>query len=70
MHKKEKPSTDSFLLLLAAPGRRALENHGIKTIEELSTYTEKEILQFHGIGKTAIPILKAALKKRGRSFKQ
>jgi DNA-directed RNA polymerase alpha subunit len=70
MDKKDKSSEESFLLLLAAPARRALENNGIKTIEALSRVTEKEILQFHGIGKSAIPVLKAELKKRGLSFKK
>lgn len=70
MSAKDDPSDKSFLLLLAAPARRALENNGIKTIEALSTYTEKEILQFHGIGKGAIPVLNAELTKHGLSFKK
>jgi len=40
---KKNTSQENFLLLLAAPARRALENNGIKTVEELSKFTEKEI---------------------------
>jgi DNA-directed RNA polymerase alpha subunit len=47
-----------------------LENHGIKTLEKLSGLTEKELLQFHGMGKGSIPKLVAALKEKGLSFKK
>jgi DNA-directed RNA polymerase alpha subunit len=60
----------NFLSMLSAPARRALENHGIKTLEKLSGFTEKEVLQFHGMGKSSIPKLVAALKEKGLSFKK
>ena len=58
-----------FLPQVSAPARRALQNNGIKTLKELAKYTEAEILQFHGIGKTAIPLLQKALKEKGFNFK-
>jgi DNA-directed RNA polymerase alpha subunit len=67
--KNRKPK-DYFLSLLAAPARRALESLNIKSIEELSQYTEKEILTLHGMGKSSIPILKEQLAKDGLSFKK
>jgi len=51
------------------PARRALQNNGIKKLQDLAKYTEAEILQFHGIGKTAIPLLQKALKEKGFNFK-
>lgn len=63
-----KPKT-GFLSLLSAPARRALENNNIHTLEELSNYTEKEVLKFHGIGKSSMPILKNALEEKGLSLK-
>jgi hypothetical protein len=69
MSKTEKPTAD-FLSQLSAPARRALENNGIDSLEKLSACTEKQILQFHGIGKSAIPILASALKAKGLSFKK
>ena len=60
---------DNFLSLLAAPARRALENNGITTLEQLSTYSEREILAFHGMGKSTIPKLQKLLKEKGISFK-
>ena len=63
---KEK---DNFLSHLAAPARRALENNGITTLRKLSSYSEKEILSFHGMGKTTLPKLKQFLEANGLSFK-
>jgi DNA-directed RNA polymerase alpha subunit len=54
--------------LLYAPARRALENADIKTLKQLSKYSEKDILKLHGIGKTVIPILKSELNEVGLTF--
>jgi len=59
---------DSFLSLLTAPARRALENNGIKTLQQLSKFTETDILQLHGMGKSSIPKLKKALTETGLRF--
>jgi hypothetical protein len=70
MKTKKNAQQGNFLSLLAAPARRALENNGIKTLDALSSFTEKEILNFHGIGKSAIPILRNELAKKGLGFKE
>lgn len=61
--------TSGFLSELSAPARRALENASITTLEQLANYTEKEILNLHGMGKSSIPKLKAALQAEGLKFK-
>ena len=66
----ERKPKEGFLAMLGAPARRALENKGIGNLQKLSEYTEHEILQLHGVGKTTIPILKSALKGAGLSFKR
>lgn len=66
--EKERKPTDNFLDELVAPARRALESHGITTLEQLSTYSEKEVLSFHGLGKTTIPVLKKLLEDKQLSF--
>jgi hypothetical protein len=66
--KGRKPK-DGFLSILAAPARRALENNGIKTLEQLSRFTEAEILQFHGMGISSIPKLKKALAENKLALK-
>ncbi|PYY29968.1 RNA polymerase alpha subunit C-terminal domain-containing protein [Paenibacillus illinoisensis] len=66
--ESERKPKEGFLALLSAPARRALENEGITTLAELSKYTEKEILNLHGIGPSAIPKLRQALEEEGLSF--
>lgn len=65
----ERKPKDSFLSLLAAPARRALERENIKTLESLSKWSEKEIISLHGIGKSSMPILKRELNNKGLDFK-
>ncbi|MBK6976761.1 MAG: hypothetical protein IPH28_06270 [Cytophagaceae bacterium] len=65
----EKKPDSGFLSKLVAPARRALENAGLNTLEKLSGYSEKEILNLHGIGKSSIPVLKLELEKAGLGFK-
>lgn len=42
---------DGFLSILSAPARRAIENKGITTLQQLSKCTEEDILKLHGMGK-------------------
>ena len=60
---------EGFLSLLAAPARRALEGEGITTLEELTRFSESEILALHGIGPSSIPKLRSVLEAEGLSFK-
>lgn len=66
----ERKPKGRFLSLLAAPARRALENNGITTIEQLSMYSEKELMAFHGFGKSSLPILQTVLEEAGLTFKR
>jgi predicted RecB family nuclease len=67
--EEEKKPEDGFLSLLGAPARRALERNGIFSLEELAKYSEKDILNFHGMGKSSIPILKKAMAVKQLFFK-
>lgn len=69
MKQQDEPLRDIFEDL-SAPARRALQNNGITTLPGLAKYTESEILSFHGIGKTAIPILQKALKENKLKFQK
>ena len=62
--------TEGFLSLLSAPARRALESNAIHTLEELAELSEKELLKFHGLGKSSIPKLKEALQGAGMTLKE
>ena len=67
--EQERKPESGFLSLLSAPARRALENNGITSLQTLSKYSEKEILQFHGMGPSSIPKLRSALKENGLKFR-
>ncbi len=64
-----KPN-DGFLKAFSAPARRALENAGIFTAQQLSEHTQKSILSLHGLGPASLPSLKKALDEEGLSFKK
>lgn len=48
---------------IAAPARRALEAHGVKTVADLGRFTEAEVAGWHGIGPTALEALKGLAEK-------
>ncbi|MBL7878528.1 MAG: hypothetical protein JNN23_01500 [Chryseobacterium gambrini] len=55
--------------ILAVPAQRALAKEKIDSLEKLSDYSEKEIMQLHGFGKNAMQKLKAYMKENHVSFK-
>lgn len=67
--KENKPKS-GFLSKLSSPARNALIHEGIDTLQELSKYTEKEILKIHGIGPASLPALRTSLEEEGLSFQQ
>ncbi|SES42248.1 RNA polymerase alpha subunit C-terminal domain-containing protein [Psychrobacillus sp. OK032] len=67
--QERKPET-GFLALLSAPARRALESNGITSLQQLSNFSEKDILKFHGMGPASLPKLRAALDAEGLAFKK
>lgn len=66
--KLKKPHT-GFLALLSSPARNTLLHYGIDSLEKLLSYTEKDILKLHGIGKTSLPVYRKALEEGGLAFK-
>jgi len=66
----KKTNKESFLSVLGAPARRALEHNGISTLKKLASFSEAEILALHGMGPSSIPKLLSALKDAGLSFKE
>jgi DNA-directed RNA polymerase alpha subunit len=60
---------DVLLLKLAKPAQRAVQSAGLATLEQLSNFSEEELLEFHGIGKNAVNIIKRTLDANGMSLK-
>ncbi|WP_292008392.1 DNA-directed RNA polymerase subunit alpha C-terminal domain-containing protein [Chryseobacterium sp.] len=55
--------------VIAIPARRALEKEKINSLEKLSAYSEEEILNLHGFGRSTIEKLKDYMKEHQVSFK-
>lgn len=68
--EQQRKNETGFMALLSSPARRALENMGIATLQQLAGYSEKEVLQQHGIGPSSIPTLRQLLANAGLTFKQ
>ena len=68
--EKMKRPAEEILLSVSAPARRALENAGVKTPQQLSKYTVEQLLTLHGMGPSSIPRLRKVLKSKGLSFKR
>lgn len=66
----EKKPTSGFLSEISAPARRGLASKNVTTLKKLSAFSEEEILKLHGVGPSAIPILKKALEGAGLTFKK
>ncbi len=66
--ESKRDSANSFLSLLGAPARRALEREGITSLQMVSKLSKNEILELHGMGPSTIPKLERALKVKGLSF--
>ncbi|KAB2860713.1 MULTISPECIES: hypothetical protein [Exiguobacterium] len=52
----------------SAPAERALRAAYIDTIEQLATYTKREIAALHGVGPSVLRILETALHEQGLRF--
>jgi hypothetical protein len=53
---------------MSAPARRALAQAGYSQLDQLAGVSETEIKRLHGMGSTALGILRHALSVRGLSF--
>lgn len=56
--EQERTPVANFLNEFPAPARRALENHGITTLERLAATSESELLSYHGFGPSSIKIVR------------
>jgi hypothetical protein len=54
---------------LSAPARRALSGAGYTYLEQLAQTSESDLKRLHGMGPTAVSVLRVALHERGLSFR-
>jgi len=68
--EEEKKPKEGFLALTSAPARRALEGARITTLTKLSGWTERELLELHGMGPGTLPVLRKASKSAKLSLSE
>lgn len=59
----------SELPRIGAPATRGLNNAGVLSLEDLTHWTEDELLALHGVGPKAVRILREQLDDLGLVFK-
>ena len=62
------PPESSFPNGIQQPALRALGSIGITRLDQVTHFTEAQLLALHGMGPKALGIIKAELRARGKSL--
>jgi hypothetical protein len=63
------PNKAAFPSGVSGPALRALKSAGVRSVADLSRWTESDLAALHGMGPKALDILRGALKATGKAFK-
>jgi hypothetical protein len=63
------PNRAAFPPVLSGPALRALAGAGVRSLDELVTWTEADLARLHGLGPRGVVVLREALAHRGMSFR-
>ena len=63
------PNRDAFPAGMSGPSLRALDAAGVRSMDDLTRRTERELAALHGMGPKALRILREALADSGRGFR-
>jgi DNA-directed RNA polymerase alpha subunit len=55
---------------MGMPAQRALEAIGVTSLDEVTRFSEEELLALHGVGPKAVAVIKAALQERGKALRE
>ena len=64
------PNKAAFPKGLSGPALRALHSAGVRSIADLTRWTEADLGALHGMGPKALTALRSALAASGREFRQ
>jgi predicted flap endonuclease-1-like 5' DNA nuclease len=64
------PNRAAFPPGVSGPALRALAGAGVRSVADLTRWSEAELAQLHGMGPKALTVLREALTAAGRSFRQ
>ena len=70
MTERTHPNRAAFPAGMSGPSLRALSTAGIRSMEELTSWTEKDLGALHGMGPKGIRTLRDALAASGRGFRR
>ena len=62
------PPESTFPKGIPQPALRALGSLGITHLDQVTRFTEAQLLALHGMGPKALGIIKAGLRARGKSL--
>ncbi|NGN63343.1 hypothetical protein G5C51_05405 [Streptomyces sp. A7024] len=54
---------------IGKPATRALLGAGVRTLEQVARYTERELLDLHGVGPKAVRVLAEELARQGKALR-
>ena len=63
------PNRDAFPPGMSGPSLRALHTAGVRSLDDLTRWSERDLAALHGMGPKALGVLQAALRERGLHFR-
>lgn len=63
------PNEAAFPKGVSGPALRALHSAGVRSMNDLTKWTEADLAELHGMGPKALGILRTALEATGRRFR-
>ena len=67
---EQEPAPDSWPRAMGKVAPAAFAHVGIHRLDDLTRYTDKELLAIHGVGPKAIRVAREALAERGLAFRE
>jgi hypothetical protein len=64
------PNQSAFPRGISGPALRALHGAGVRSMSDLTRWTEADLAALHGMGPKALELLRAALAASGRTFRR
>ena len=64
------PNRSAFPAGVSGPALRALNVAGVRSMSDLTRWTETDLAALHGMGPKGLDLLERALEESGRSFRQ
>jgi predicted flap endonuclease-1-like 5' DNA nuclease len=63
-----EPTSTALPRSIGQPATRALASVGVSQLDDLTRFSERELLALHGFGPKALRILKEALQAQGKAL--